>query len=77
MITADCVERVLPVVADSWEQLRGCDVYRLLDSFAYLEEDKTHDMPGLRQAAEVIAKRRTDLANHVQEAVDDLCEDSP
>lgn len=61
-ITEDCLNRVLPVVADSWEQLRGCDVERLLDSISYDDQDSVAD------AADIIKAKRPDLAAQVDEA---------
>lgn len=52
----------LPVVADSWEQLRGCDVERLLDSISYDDQDEVAD------AAEIIKAKRPDLTAEVDEA---------
>ena len=66
MITEQCVNTVLPVVADSWEKLRGCDVYRLLDSILYRDENGLHD------AARIVLGKRPDLAHHVNEAIADL-----
>lgn len=62
MITEDCLNRVLPVVADSWEQLRGCDVERLLDSISYDDQD------GVADAADIIKAKRPDLTAQVDEA---------
>lgn len=63
-ITIDCLNRVLPVVADSWEQLRGCDVERLLDSIAYDDQD------GVADAADIIKVMRPDLAKQVDAAAE-------
>lgn len=69
MITANCLTAVLPVVADSWDRLRGCDVYRLLDQISY-------DGPeGLTAAGEVVLGHRPDLSDYVTEAVADLAEE--
>ena len=54
---------VLPVVADNWSKLRGCDVYRLIDQFDY-DYHKT--------AGQVILHVRPDLKNEVSEALADL-----
>ena len=66
MITPDCLDRMLPVVADSWEQLRGCDVYRLLNSIYY------ESLGGLYKAGDVVVAKRPDLAEAVAEAVRDI-----
>lgn len=69
MITQDCLNRVLPVVADSWEQLRPCDVFRLLDSIYY------ESLSGLYAAGEIIKTKRPDLTKKVDEAVAELHEE--
>ena len=62
MVTLDCLNRVLPVVADSWKQLRKSDVYRLLNSIAY-------DSPaGLQQACNIVFAQRPDLRDQIAEA---------
>lgn len=62
MITDDCLDRVLPVVADSWEQLRGCDVYRLLNSINYESKES------LGKATGIVMLKRPDLSDRIQEA---------
>lgn len=59
MITEDCVNLVLPVVADSWDKLRRTDVFRLLDSIAY------ESIASLNQAGDVISRKRPDLIDEV------------
>jgi len=66
MITADCLDRMLPVVADSWEKLRRGDVFRLMDSIHYLSAESANDAAGF------IAARRPDLEAEAKEAADDL-----
>ena len=55
MITEDCVNTMLPIVADSWETLRRCDVFRLLDSISYATHQSVLD------AAEIVGQKRPDL----------------
>lgn len=52
---------MLPIVADSWSALRGCDVYRLL---AICDD--------YEPAAEVVRDMRPDLQADVREALADL-----
>lgn len=59
MITKHCIETVLPVVADSWEKLRGCDVYRLLTSTHY------DSAASLEQACQIIYDERPDLRDEI------------
>ena len=66
MITQDCIEVVLPVVADSWEKLRKCDVYRLLNQIHY----DSHD--SLTSAARVIVHKRPDLCDEVRGCVSEI-----
>lgn len=66
MVTEDCMNRVLPVVADSWEQLRRCDVERLLHSIHYVTVE------GLYQAAEIVKAKRPDLADTVSQEAEVL-----
>lgn len=66
MITPDCIQTMLPIVADSWEQLRGCDVFRLLDQIVYDNEDS------LEFAADVIRGHRPDLTEEIQDAVNEF-----
>ena len=53
---------MLPVVADCWLNLRGCDVYRLLNQFNY------ERLTSLKQAALLIIKKRPELKQHVDDA---------
>lgn len=69
MITTDCLNAVLPIVADSWDRLRKCDVYRLLDSIQYTHVDSIND------AGKAIIARRPDLADEVEEVVSELSEE--
>lgn len=66
MLTEQQVTNLLPVVADSWDRLRGCDVYRLLDLVLQEDED------GMHAAARIILGKRPDLAHHVMEAMADI-----
>jgi hypothetical protein len=50
------LSRLLPVVADSWKQLRACDVFRLLDSLRCSPDERT-------EAARLIGVYRPDLRN--------------
>lgn len=54
--TADLL---LPIVADSWAHLRPCDLWRLLDA--------ADQMGKLASVARVVAERRPDLAETVDE----------
>lgn len=58
----DRLTRNLPMVADSWAQLRRCDVERLLDSIGYDDQDQVAD------AADLIKAKRPDLAAQADEA---------
>lgn len=69
MITKECLDTVLPIVADSWDQLRGCDVDRLLDQFHYEHVDS------LNEAGNIIAKQRPDLHERVAAAVEVIKDD--
>ena len=69
MITQDCMDRVLPVVANSWEQLRRCDVYRLLDQIAY------DDAKSIADARDFVIAKRPDLKDEANEACCDLIEE--
>ena len=71
MITKSCIETMLPIVADSWEKLRGCDVFRLLDTIAYESQSS------LAIAGGSIVAHRPDLASAVFDAVEDLRADLP
>jgi hypothetical protein len=66
MITQDCIDRMLPIVADSWEQLRGCDVFRLLDSISYESRES------LDNAARIIVGKRPDLLDRVEDAASEI-----
>jgi len=68
MVTKDCLNRVLPVVADSWEKLRKCDVYRLLGQIQY------DSLESLRIAGSLVTKERPEYAQAVQDAIDELCD---
>lgn len=61
------VDGLLPMVADSWSTLRGCDCYRLLEEIDYDDQ---------RLAGAYIVDRRGDLADAVLEALDDLESDA-
>ena len=63
MITEDCINRMLPVVADSWDRLRGCDVDRLLISIYY------ETLSGLYNAGKIVKSKRPDLSSQVDDAV--------
>lgn len=56
-----CMETMLPMVADSWAELRGCDVYRLLNAFSYERRSS------LLLAAQHIANKRPDLASQIRD----------
>lgn len=69
MITEKCLDTVLPVVADSWEKLRRCDVYRLLDQIHYTGAES------IARAAQIIAAKRPDLATEASDCASDLMEE--
>ncbi len=52
-------DRLLPIVADSWCRLRPSDLWRLLDA--------ADQMGKLASVARVVAERRPDLAQTVDE----------
>ena len=60
--TEECMNTMLPIVANSWAELRGCDVYRLLNSLNY------ERLNSLLRAAEMIVKQRPDLESQVLDA---------
>lgn len=61
-MTTEDVERMLPIVADSWTQLRRCDVYRLLSQFG----------AECRDAGTIVLTFRPDLKKHVNDACEDI-----
>lgn len=61
-MTTEDVERMLPIVADSWTQLRQCDVYRLLSQFG----------ADCRDAGAIVLTFRPDLKKHVNDACKDI-----
>ena len=64
-ITLDYLNRILPVVADSWAQLRQSDVYRLLLNFA-------GDLAALSQACQIVFEQRSDLRDEIADAAVDI-----
>jgi hypothetical protein len=60
---------MLPVVADSWDRLRGCDVDRLLSCI------KFKDVQSIKDAGSIIVAKRKDLEDYVCEAVSYYIED--
>ncbi len=69
MVTEDCLNRVLPVVADSWKQLRRSDVDRLLNQIFY--DDKS----SLMVAAGIVAAKRPDLQKQIDQSVEWISEE--
>jgi len=69
MITEDCLNRVLPVVADSWAQLRRSDVDRLLNQIHY--DNKV----SLLVAAGIVATKRPDLQKQIDQSVEWITEE--
>jgi len=66
MITFERMNKLLPIVADSWKQLRKSDVYRLLNSIG-------SDLPAsIEQAANVIHSQRPDLRDEIAECAVDI-----
>ena len=68
MITPECLETVLPIVADSWEQLRSADVYRLIDNIAY------ENIESLCEAGKIIIGKCPQLESEVQNVVDEIAQ---
>ena len=66
VITQECIESVLPVVADSWSQLRRCDVYRLMSQIHY------ESYQSLTDAGHIITHKRSDLADEVRGCVAEI-----
>lgn len=60
------IEALLPVVADSWEQLRGCDVFRLLEEISNVAGAQ------LLVAASYVMEQRPDLSREVLDSIDEL-----
>ena len=69
MVTEDCLTRVLPVVADSWDKLRRSDVERLLNQIHY------DGKPSLLTAAKIVATKRPELQKHIDQAVEWISEE--
>jgi hypothetical protein len=69
MITPDCMDRVLPVVADSWERLRRIDVYRLMTQFHYETPES------VRRAGEIIGENRPDLKAEADAVVGEIIDE--
>jgi len=67
-MTLQDVERQLPIVADSWAQLRPCDLFRLLESFP---------PAGMRAGAAIVAAQRPDLAERVTLEAGELAAELP
>ena len=57
---------MLPIVADSWGQLRSIDVYRLIDAIAY------ESVESLCKAGEIIIDKCPQLESEVQNVVDEI-----
>ena len=66
MITKSYVDKVLPMVADSWQQLRKADVYRLLDQLHEEYPDQLHE------AGKIIKQQRPDLKHEVEDCLEEL-----
>lgn len=64
MITEAFMDRTLPVVADSWPQLRRIDVERLLNHI------KHDNKESLLTAAGIVVAKRPELQKHVDQAVE-------
>jgi len=69
MVTEDCLNRVLPVVADSWAQLRRSDVDRLLNQIHY--DNKV----SLLVATGIVATKRPDLQKQIDQSVEWITEE--
>jgi hypothetical protein len=63
------LNEMLPVVADSWARLRGCDVDRLLSCIEF------KDVKSIQEAGSIIVAKRKDLEDYVCEAVAYYIED--
>jgi hypothetical protein len=68
MTIGGAFKAALPIVADSFAKLRGCDVYRLIDRIGYLYGIS------VREAAEYIIDQRPGLKRHVEQAVAEIAE---
>lgn len=66
MVSAECLETVLPIVAESWDRLRETDVQRLLEQINY------NDIDGLSSACRHIYSQRTDLRDSISAAAAQL-----
>lgn len=64
MITEAFMDRALPVVADSWPQLRRLDVERLLNHVRHDSKES------LLTAAGIVAAKRPELQKYIDEAVE-------
>lgn len=54
------------IVADTVAAIRRCDVYRLLDCWAYKEPDKVREFTGW------LVRERPDLEREIEECLADL-----
>jgi hypothetical protein len=69
MITPDYMDRMLPVVADSWERLRRIDVYRLMTRIHYETPES------VRRAGEIIGENRPDLKAEADAVVGEIIDE--
>jgi len=63
------LEQLLPIVADSWEQLRACDVWRLLSALDF------KSIQEIENAAEIVAIHRPDLASKARDEAGEIIEE--
>lgn len=66
MITKEDINLVLPVVANNWQSLRKCDVFRLLNQIHYTTQK------GLTDAGNIIKQERPEFTEEVDECVAEL-----
>lgn len=65
----DTVNKMLPIVADSWDKLRSCDVYRLISSVPFGSMDE------MGEAVNVILSERPDLAETISDVANEVHEE--
>ena len=66
MVTPNCLDIVLPVVADSWDKLRKCDIYRLMDQIHYESKESAF------AAAAIIASHRPEFRQEAEDCAAEL-----
>lgn len=61
------INRTLPMVADSIDQLRACDVYRLLNALL-----DSHESKCVSEYAGLLASRRPDIRAEIESTADEI-----